>query len=157
MIWDNFFTIISTASHIKSHFTKFNDKNRVSDFSLQRTITLFIKCQNLVYEEGSFILFYAYSRLREKCIIFFSENCLKQVETCCLSIGFGALEFSFKSESLTNLSDSKRYNCLRCVHIAICFTPSSKISSPFLFRQPQIANIFQQMNMIKKQMFIILS
>ena len=58
----------------------------------------------------------------------FSENTLKQEETCCLSIGFGAMEISFKSESLTNLSDSKWYNCLRCAHFATCLTPSSKIS-----------------------------
>ena len=61
----------------------------------------------------------------------FSENTLRQVETRCLSIGFGAMEISFKSESLTSLSNSKRYNCLRCTHFATRLTPSSsKISSP---------------------------
>ena len=60
----------------------------------------------------------------------FSENTLRQVETRCLSIGFGAMKISFKSESLISLSDSKRYNCLRCAHFATCLTPSSsKISS----------------------------
>ena len=37
----------------------------------------------------------------------FPENNLRQVETSCLSIGFGEMEISFKSESLTSLSDSK--------------------------------------------------
>ena len=63
----------------------------------------------------------------------FSENTLRQIETRCLSIGFGATEISFKSESLTSLSDSKRYNCLRCAHFATRLIPSlSKISSGFL-------------------------
>ena len=64
-------------------------------------------------------------------MICFSENTLRQVETCCLSIGFGAMEISFKSESLINISDSKRYNSLRCANFATHLTPSSsKISSP---------------------------
>ena len=37
---------------------------------------------------------------------FFSENTLRQVKTHCLSIGFGAMEISLKSERLTCLSDS---------------------------------------------------
>ena len=56
----------------------------------------------------------------------------RQVETHCLSIGFEAMEISFKSESLTILSDSKRYNCLRRVHFATHLTPLlSKISAIF--------------------------
>ena len=63
---------------------------------------------------------------------FFSENTWILVETCCLSMGFESMKISFKSKSLTNLSDSKLYNCLRFVPFAICFTPlSSKISSVF--------------------------
>ena len=62
------------------------------------------------------------------------------------------MEILSKSESLTNLSDSKQYNCLRCAYFATHFTLlSSKISSVF-FYEPKIANIFEQMNTIKKQL-----
>ena len=60
-----------------------------------------------------------------------SENNLRQGETCCLSIGFGAMEILFKSESLTSLSDSKWYNCLRCAYLATRITSLSKICSVF--------------------------
>ena len=61
----------------------------------------------------------------------FFLNTQRQVESRCLSIGFGAMEISFKSERLTIFSDSKRYNSLRYAHFATRLTPwSSKISSP---------------------------
>ena len=66
--------------------------------------------------------------------MFFSENTLRQVETRCLSIGFGAMKISFKSESLTRLIDSVRYSCLSCAHFSTRLTPSSShISSPVFF------------------------
>ena len=49
-------------------------------------------------------------------------------------------------------------NNVTVAHFVTRLTPtSSKISSPVFFCQPQIANIFQKMNIIKKQMFIIFS
>ena len=85
-------------------------------------------------------------------LLFFSENTLRQVETRCLPIGFRVMEISSKSESLTHLSDSKGHNCLRCVHFATRLTSSSsRISCPVFFCQPQIGNIFQQMNIIKSK------
>ena len=64
--------------------------------------------------------------------MFFSENILKKVETHSLPMSFGTMEISFKCKSLTSLSDSKRYSCLRCAYFASVFTPLlSKISSIF--------------------------
>ena len=114
------------------------------------------------HEEGSIILINNYPRLSEKSVIFLSKNSPRQVKTCCLSIGVGAMEISFKSEILTRLSHTKRYNYLRSAQFATHLTPSSsKFSSPvlfcFFFCQPHIENIFQVMNIIKNQIFIIFS
>ena len=86
----------------------------------------------------SFLFAFILDRVRN----IFSENILRQVETRCLSVGFEAMEISFKSESLTCILDSNRYNCLRCAHFATCFTPaSSKINSVSSEYSPPIANI----------------
>ena len=145
VFWDNCFLQLSWLvvilrailpnSMIKWSPVSFGDlilACRGSLHNLSIWIDLTFKIFQLVYEEGSIILIYTYSRLSEKCIICFSENTLRQIETCSLSIGFGAMEISFKSESLTSLSNSKWHNCLRYAHFATSLTPSSsKISSVF--------------------------
>ena len=73
----------------------------------------------------------------------FSKNTLKQVETHCLSMGFEAMEISFKSISLMSLSDSKWYNCLRYAYFATCFTLLLlKISSTVFSLSQKLENIF---------------
>ena len=129
-----------TINHIKSHLTKLN-KIKLAviqrfDFSLLRVIVQFINLnslyfqnfpsfQNLVYEDASIILNCTYSRLSEKCIIYFfwkhsvaSRNPLSF---------YGVWS---NGNFILNLSDLKQYNRLTCFYFATCFTPLlSKISS----------------------------
>ena len=134
VFWENcFFMITLTASQIKSHFTKscrvsFEDLISAYRGSLCNFFTMSKPC----LWRGQYQSYLHLFQTEWEVHYMFFQKSLRQVETRCLSIGFGAMEISFKSESLSSLSNSKRYNCLWCAYMATRLTPSSKISSPVL-------------------------